>query len=265
MLFVAVLIFGMVSRLMLPLDVLPDVELPMLTVLTVYPGASANEVEQQVTKQLEEILAGVPDLKSMKSKSQENVSIISLEFNWNAKLDEAANDVRDKIEFKKQKLPDDARNPMITKINSSMMPVLMYAIEGDASFMGIDNIIENKISNRLKNIPGVASIITVAKPEREIKISVDPMKLKSYHVSVSQIAQIIKMENLTIPGGSIEIGDYDLAVRIPGEFEKVNELNNIVITAIDGKLIRLKDIASVKDDFKEKTLSVALMTNRLWC
>jgi len=254
MLFVAVLIFGMVSRLMLPLDVLPDVELPMLTVLTVYPGASANEVEQQVTKQLEEILAGVPDLKSMKSKSQENVSIISLEFNWNAKLDEAANDVRDKIEFKKQKLPDDARNPMITKINSSMMPVLMYAIEGDASFMGIDNIIENKISNRLKNIPGVASIITVAKPEREIKISVDPMKLKSYHVSVSQIAQIIKMENLTIPGGSIEIGDYDLAVRIPGEFEKVNELNNIVITAIDGKLIRLKDIASVKDDFKEKDI-----------
>lgn len=254
MLFAAVLIFGFVSRLMLPVDVLPDVELPMLTVLTVYPGASANEVEQQVTQELEEILAGVPNLKSIKSRSKENVSIISLEFNWNAKLDQAANDTRDKIEFKKQKLPDGARTPMITKINSSMMPVLMYAIEAEESFQGIDNIIENKISNRLKNIPGVATIITIATPEREIKINVDPLKLQAYHLSVSQISKIVQMENLTIPGGNVEVGDYDLALRIPGEFEKINEIENVVISVFNGKLIRLKDVAIVKDDFKKKDI-----------
>lgn len=254
MLFLAILLFGMVSRLMLPVDVLPDIELPMLTVLTVYPGASANEVEQQITKELEEILAGVPELKSIKSSSKENVSIISLEFNWNANLDQAANDVRDKIELKKQKLPDDARNPMITKINSSMMPVLMYAIEAEESFQGIDNIIENKISNRLKNLPGVATIIAIATPEREIKIEVDPLKLQAYHLSVNQIATILRLENITIPGGNVEIGNYDLAVSIPGEIEKIDELNNIILTAIDGKLIRLKDVATVTDGYKEKSI-----------
>jgi HAE1 family hydrophobic/amphiphilic exporter-1 len=252
MLFVGILLFGFVSRMMLPVDVLPDIELPMLTVITVYPGASANEVEQQITKELEETLAGVPDLKSIKSSSKENVSIISLEFNWNAKLDQAANDARDKIELKKQKLPDDARTPMITKINSAMMPVLMYAIEAEESFQGIENIIDNKISNRLKNIPGVASIISVATPEREIKIEVDPQMLQAYHLSVNQIATILRMENITIPGGNVEIGGYDLAVRIPGEFEKVDEINNIVITAFAGKLIRLRDVATVTDGYMEK-------------
>lgn len=254
MLFVLILLFGLVSRLMLPVDVLPDIELPMLTVLTVYPGASASEVEQQVSKELEEILAGVNDLKSIKSKSKENVSIISLEFNWDASLDQVANDVRDKIEFKKQKLPDGARNPMITKINSSMMPVLMYAIEADESYYGIDNIIENKISNRLKNTPGVATIVTIATPEREIKINIDPLKLQAYHLSVAQIAEIIKMENLTIPGGNVEIGDYDLAVRIPGEFEKVGEFENIIITSVGGRLVRLKDVAEVTDGFIDKDI-----------
>ena len=252
MFFMAILLFGFVSLTMLPQDVLPDIELPSLTVITVYPGASAEDVEQQVTKVLEDVLSGASDLKNIASQSKENVSFISLEFNWGSDLDEAANDVRDLLELKKGDLPEDAESPAIYKITSSMMPILIYNIEANESFNGLNKIIDDKISNRLKKVEGVGTIITIGQPVREIKVELDPFKLKAYRLSPGRISKIIEMENLTIPGGSIKVGASDLAVRVPGEFETVDEMENVVLTSFEGKIIHLKDVATIRDDFKEK-------------
>ena len=252
LIFIAVLLFGIVSLKMLPTDVLPNIELPTLTVITVYPGASAREVEQQVTKKLEETLSGSENLKKITSKSKENVSFITLQYQWNSDLNEASANARDLIELAKRRLPDAAQDPTILKINSSMLPVIIYGVNAKESYNGISKIIEDKISNPLKKLPGVGSILVLGQPTREIKINVDPDKLKAYHISVSQLATNLKINNINIPGGSIKVGTSEFAIRVPGEFTSVQEIENMALTSFSGKLIRLRDIATVKDGFKEK-------------
>src|SRR6056297_28324 len=134
MAFLAILLFGLVSLYRLPLDIMPEMELPTLTVMTVYPGASAEEVEEQVTKPLEEILAGTENLKEVQSTSRENVSFISLQFNWGSDISEASSSARDLIELVKRDLPNDAESPVIYKVNSSMFPVLVYAITAQENY-----------------------------------------------------------------------------------------------------------------------------------
>ena len=252
LIFIAVLLFGIVSLKMLPTDVLPNIELPTLTVITVYPGASAQEVEQQVTKKLEETLSGSENLKKITSKSKENVSFITLQYQWNSDLNEASANARDLIELAKRKLPNAAQDPTILKINSSMLPVIIYGVNAKESYNGISKIIEDKITNPLKKLPGVGSILVLGQPTREIKINVDPDKLKAYHLSVSQLATNLKLDNINVPGGSIKVGTNEFAIRVPGEFTSVREIENMAMTSFSGKLIRIKDIATVNDGFKEK-------------
>lgn len=252
MLFIAILLFGLVAMMMLKIDILPKIEYPVLTVLTIYPGSSADQVEEQITKILEQELAGISNLKSIKSKSKENVSFIILEFNWGIDLSEAVTETRDKIEIKKRYLPDDAEPPILIKVTSSMLPVLYYSVTANESYAGLEKITEDKISNHLKKVKGVGSLLIVGQPTRQIKIDVDPFKLKAYHLSSTQIAKMLDMENLNLPAGSIKFGKNDLAVRIPGAFESVTEIADLAITSRDGKIIHLKDVATVTDDFKEK-------------
>jgi len=252
MAFIAVLIFGIVAYMKLPTDVLPDIELPALTVITVYPGASSNEVEQQVTKVLEQVLSSTENLKTIKSSSKENVSFISLQFNWGVELNEAANNVRDLLELKKRQLPAEAESPFIFKINSAMLPVLIYGVNAGENYKAIDKIIDDEIATPLKRVEGVGTVIVMAQPKREIKINIDPLKLQSYHLSFSQISTLIKAENLSIPAGNVKIGKSDFSVRIPGEFVNLDEVREMVLTNFNGKIIRLCDVAEVEDGFKEK-------------
>lgn len=136
MLFVAILLFGLVSLTRLPLDVMPEMEFPSLTVITIYPGASATEVEQQVTRPLEAALGGTENLKEISSQSKENVSFISLQFEWGSDINASASNARDLIELVKNRLPNGANNPVIYKINSSMLPVLVYGITARDSYNG---------------------------------------------------------------------------------------------------------------------------------
>ncbi|MCB9000853.1 MAG: efflux RND transporter permease subunit [Bacteroidales bacterium] len=252
MLFVAILLFGIVSLIKLPLDVMPEMELPTLTVITVYPGASADEVEQQVSKKLEKILSGTEHLKEITSQSKENVSFVQLEFDWGADLTSAANNARDLIEMVKNELPDDARNPIIFKVNSSLMPVLVYGITAKESYNGLYKIIDDKIASKLRKVPGVGSVIVIGAPEREIKVDVNPIKLKAYNLSLTQIATILKAQNISIPGGNIKVGSSDFSVRIPGDITSVDEMSNIPIVNFNGRVIKLSDIATVTDEYKEK-------------
>ena len=251
MVFLAILLFGLVSLKMLPLDVMPAMELPSLTVLTVYPGASANEVEDQVSRVMETKLSGVQDLKSIASSSRENVSIISLKFNWGSDISQAANNTRDMMELVKSQMPSGAREPVIFKVNSSMMPVLIYSVSANESFSGLGRIIEDEIASPIRKVEGVGSVIYLGQPEREIKINVNPSQLDAYHLSISQLSTILKAENISIPGGSIKVGISDFSIRIPAEITSSEELAQIPVTNFLGKLVRLSDVATIEDGFAE--------------
>ncbi len=251
MVFVAVLLFGLVSLKMLPLDVMPAMEMPTLTVLTVYPGASANEVEDQVSRVIETQLSGVQDLKSIKSTSRENVSIVSLEFNWGSDITSAGNNTRDMLEMVKSKMPDGAREPVILKVNSSMMPVVIYSITARENRNGLGQIIEDNIATPLKKVDGVGSVIYMGQPEREVKINVNPQQLDAYNISVTQLATILKMENVSIPGGNIKVGINDFPVRIPADIKSTEELGQIPVTNFLGRLVRLSDVATIEDGLLE--------------
>jgi hydrophobe/amphiphile efflux-1 (HAE1) family protein len=252
MAFLAVLVMGAVSYTFLPRDVLPDIELPSLTIITVYPGAAADEVEKQVTKPLERVLAGAQNMKKINSLSKENVSLISLQFNWGENITEAANNVRDLIELVKSELPSDVRQPYIMKINNSMMPVAIYGITAKASYMEIEKIIEDKVSSPLRKVDGVGTVLYIAQPAREIRIEVDPVKLKNYHLSIARISELVKMENINIPGGSIKTGTHDFSVKIPADYKQVTDIGETALLDLNGKIIRLRDVARLADTLKEK-------------
>ncbi|MFP4605583.1 MAG: efflux RND transporter permease subunit [Bacteroidales bacterium] len=252
MAFMAILLFGLVSLYKLPLDIMPEMELPTLTVMTVYPGASAGEIEEQVTKPLEEMLAGTEGLKDISSTSKENVSFIALQFNWGEDIAEASNNARDLIELVKRDLPDDAESPVIYKVNSSMLPILVYGITADENYAGINDIIKDDIANPIKKEEGVGSVIYVGEPEREIKINVDPYKMDAYNLSIEQVSSILKAENINVPGGNIKVGANDYSVRVPAKFNEVNEIESIPLVNFEGRIIKLNDIASIEDSFKDK-------------
>lgn len=252
MAFVAILLFGLVSLQRLPLDIMPEMELPTLTIMTIYPGASAEEVEEQVTKTLEEILTSTEGLKEIHSSSQENVSFIALQFDWGTNVTDAANDARDLLELTKRKLPDDAENPIIYKVNSALFPVLVYGITADENYAGINNIIQDEIVSPLQKIKGVGSVVYIGQPVREISIDVNPQKLSAYGISIAQLAAILKAENINVPGGNIKVGINDFAVKVPGKFNDIDEIRNVALINFQGNIIRVKDVAAVTDGYKEK-------------
>ncbi len=164
MIFIAILLLGVVSLKMLPLDLMPEMEFPSITVITVYPGASANEVEEQVSKPLETVLSAAEYLTEIKSTSKENVSFIQLSYEWGGDVTSAANNARDLIELAKSRLPVAAQQPIIYKINSSMMPVLVYAINADAHYSGIEHIVEEDIATVLRKVDGVGTVLYLGQP-----------------------------------------------------------------------------------------------------
>lgn len=252
MLFVAIIMLGLVSLKMLPLDIMPEMEFPSITIITIYPGASANEVEEQVTKPLETILSAAEHLSEIKSTSKENVSFIQLSYSWGSDVTSAANNARDLIELTKTKLPQAAHQPIIYKINSSMMPVLAYAVNAGVNYNGIENIVEEDIATALRKVDGVGTVVYLGQPEREIKVSVNPQQLSAYGLSAPQISTMLKANNISVPAGNINMGVYDFSVRVPGKFETVEEIGNTVMKAFNGQVIRLKDVAKVEDTFMEK-------------
>lgn len=252
MLFIAIILLGVVSLKMLPLDLMPEMEFPSITVITIYPGASANEVEEQVTKPLETVLSAAEELTEIKSSSKENVSFIQLSYEWGGDVTSAANDARDLIELAKSRLPDAAQQPVIFKINSSMMPVLVYAVNADVHYSGIDHIVDEDIASVLRKIEGVGTVLYLGQPEREIKVNINPQQMKAYGLSTSLISTMLKANNINVPAGSIKVGVYDFSVSVPGKFETVDEIGNTVLKATNGQIVRLKDVATVEDTFKEK-------------
>ncbi|ASB50755.1 efflux RND transporter permease subunit [Alkalitalea saponilacus] len=252
MVFIAIFLFGAVALKILPRDVLPDIEFPTLTVITVYPGASAEVVEEQVTRRMETVLAATENLRTIQSSSKENVSFITMRFNWNVDINEASNSARDMIELVKRRLPRDVYQPVILKVNSAMIPVLSYAIQASDNYYELSDIIEEEIAAPLRKVEGVGTVVAIGAPRREIRVEVDPLKMQAYGLSVNQIATVLKSENITIPGGNINVGTRDFSVSVFGEIEDVSEIEEVVLKSFNQKPVRVRDVAEVKDDFEER-------------
>ncbi|MDE5941766.1 MAG: efflux RND transporter permease subunit [Muribaculaceae bacterium] len=250
--FVAVAILGLFSLSSLPIDLYPDVETNTIMVMTTYQGASAQDIEQNVTRPLENALNAVNDLKHITSKSRENISLITLEFEYGKDIDVLTNDVRDKLDMVKSSLPDNSETPIIFKFSTDMIPIVMLSVQADESMPGLYKILDDGVVNPLARISGVGSVSISGAPKREIHVYVDPNRLEAYGLSVETIAQIIAAENRNIPGGSFDVGSDTYALRVQGEFTSADQMNNIVVGSRNGSNIYLRDVARVDDSLEER-------------
>lgn len=252
LIFVAIIVLGLFSLSRLSIDLMPEIEINQAYVIVTYPGASAEDVENNVTKVMESALSTVSDLKELTSTSKENTAIIGCEFEWGIDIDGAVNDMRDKIELVKQMLPDGCSNPMILKISTDMMPISIFSATAKESTNALYKILDDGVANPLNRISGVGAVSISGAPQREIIVNCDPTKLEAYNLTVEQIGSIVSQENLNTPGGSIDVGSETYSLRIEGELEESALLNDIVVANYGGKNIFLRDIAYVSDTIQEK-------------
>lgn len=254
MIFMAVIVFGLYSLKFLSIDLYPEIDPPFVTVMTSYVGANAQEIETNITKLVEDGLNSVDDLKEVTSSSQDNISMVTLEFDWEADLTEAVNNIRDALDMVKDALPEDAESPLIFRFSTSSMPILFYAISADESFAGLEKAIEEKIINPLNRINGIGSISMMGAPGRRIYVDCDPRKLDAFGMTIEQIGQVIAAENVNMPSGHLKMGMFDYQLRIEGELTDSYQLDNIVVANRDGKVVYLKDVATISDTYREKEL-----------
>lgn len=254
MVFLAIIIFGLYSLTKLPIDFYPEVEFPAISVVTTYPGANASDIETNLTRPLEDGFNTVSNLKKINSVSRDNISVVSLEFEWGTNLDEAANDMRNALEFTKRRLPDGAEQPVIFKFNSSMMPIVFYSVASNESYAGIEKLLEDKMVNRLNRIDGIGQVGLVGVPKRVVYVDIDPRKLEAYNLSIEMIGGIIQAENMNLPSGKMEMGLMDYQLKVEGEFYKSEQLKKIPLGHFMGQTIYLNDIATVRDTVKDMTM-----------
>lgn len=250
--FVAVAILGLFSLKELPIDLYPDIDTNTIMVLTTYQGASAADIEQNVTRPLENTLNSVSNLKHITSKSRENISVITLEFEYGNDIDVLTNDVRDKLDMVSSQLPDDAETPVIFKFSSDMIPIMLLSVQASESMPGLYKILDDAVANPLARVNGVGSVSISGAPKREIHVYVDPIRLEAYKLSIESIASLIGAENKNVPGGSFDIGSETYSLRVQGEFKDASEMNNIVVGSYNGKNIYLRDVAKVDDSLEER-------------
>ena len=252
LIFVAVAIIGLFSLQKLPIDLYPDIDTNTIMVMTSYDGASAQDIEQNLTRPLENTLNSVEHLKHITSNSRENVSIITLEFEYGYDIEALTNDVRDKLDMISSYLPDDAETPIIFKFSSDMIPIALLSVQAGESMPGLYKILDENVCNPMARVDGVGSVSIAGAPKREIHVYLDPIRMEAYHVSVETVAALIGAENRNIPGGTFDIGSDTYSLRVQGEFKDPTEMRNIVVGVADGGVVHLSDIATIDDSLEER-------------
>lgn len=254
LLFVGVLVMGLFSLSHLAVDQYPEIEIPQISVITMYPGANAAEIETNITRVLEDNLNTVSNLKKLTSKSQDNVSMITVEFEYGSDLDEGANEIRDAVSRVQSMLPDGIEYPTIFKFSSSMMPIMMLAVTAEESYPALSKILDDKLVNVLNRVDGVGAVSVIGAPEREVQVNVDPVRLDAYGLSVEQLGQIIAAENVNIPSGTIDIGNNTFNIKADGEFKLSDELRKVVVSNAGGRTVMLTDVAEIRDTLEKATM-----------
>ncbi len=253
LIFVAVAIFGLFSLINIPIDLIPEIETNTIMVMTTYQGANASDIENNVTKPLENVLNSVSDLKHITSTSKENVSVVVLEFEYGIDIDVATNDVRDKLDMVTSMLPDNVDNPIIFKFGADAIPILLLSVTAEESTPGLYKILDDVVANPLARIGGVGTVSVAGAPQREITIYCDPHKLEAYNIPVETIAGVIGAENRNTPAGQIDVGSNTYSLRVQKEFASADEMKYLVVGVNNGRPVYLKDVATIQDGLEERS------------
>ncbi len=255
LIFAAVVVLGVFSMTKLPIDQLPEIDPPYISVMTTYPGANGSEIETNVTKQIENILNSTDGLKEITSTSKDNISVVMLEFQWGMNLDDVVGDIRSYLDMIYDNLPDGCSRPIVFKFNSSSMPIMQYAITAKESYPGLERILEDNVVNVLNRIDGIGNLSLSGAPERYVYVDLDQNKVDAYNLSVEAIGQAIMTNNLNLASGTVKMGKESYQLRVEGEFIESSEINDIVVTTTpDGKQVFIRDLATVKDTIKDFSL-----------
>ncbi len=262
MVFLAILVLGLFSLYRLPLDLMPEIEPPAISVITPWPGASTEDVETKVTRTVENALSIVNNLDKIRSQTREGLSVVTCEFVWGTDLNEAANDIRDRLEFAKRELPEDIETPILFKFNTANFPILVLSVSGRESWERMDTLINDELADPLKRLPGVGGVTVIGGPIRQIRIMLDRERLAAVNLLLSDVLQALAAENLTLPAGSMKIGTQEYTIRVPGEYERADQIAEIPLKRVDDRIVRLRDVAQIVDGFEEETRIVETMRQR---
>lgn len=258
MMFLGVILVGAFCMIQMPIDLFPEMDIPVITVITPYDGAGPEEVEEKVTQPLEEKLATVDGLKHILSTSREGMSVIRLMFDWETNIDSRANDVRDAIDQAKNFVAEEADDSRVYKLDVSQFPIMVYGVRAGQSYGNLQDILKDYIADPLESVPGVGSVQVITPLRRQVNVDLDRERLASYGLTPDDVVRVIAQENRQASAGSIKQGDIDYLPRVPGEFRSVEPMNDIVVRASQGVIVRLRDVGRVSDAFKEVTLSVRI-------
>ncbi|NCO53032.1 MAG: efflux RND transporter permease subunit [Deltaproteobacteria bacterium] len=247
-----IVILGVYSYISLPRESTPDITIPVVLVVTPYEGVTPEDIENLITHPLERKLKGLKDVEKMSSVSAEGSSMITIEFVPDVDIDNALQRVRDKVDQARRDLPNDLENdPSILEINLSEFPILMVAVSGRSEETLLKHVAE-ELSDRIEQLGGVLDVVITGGRERQIRVEFDPERLFAYGIALSEVIQAIQRENVNIPGGSIDIGQGKYMLRVPGEFADPAEIDNLVLTERQGRLIYFKDVAHIVDGFEDR-------------
>ena len=254
LIFIAVIVFGLFSVTKLGVDYYPEIEIPYVSVITMYPGGNAEDIETNITRVLEDQLNSVDNLDKITSQSKDNVSIVTLEFEYGCDLTEAANDVRDVVSRTQSLLPDNVEYPTVMKISSSMMPIMMLSVTAEESYAALAKTLDDKMVNELNRINGIGSVAVIGAQEREVQVNVDPNKLEAYGLTIEQLGQIIAAENVNVPAGTLDLGNQVFNLKADLEFDDSRELRDIVVSNQGGRTVMLTDVATIIDTLEKATM-----------
>jgi len=258
MLILILVLFGAVSFTNLGLDMMPDLEFPTLTVMTAYPGAAAEDVEQLVTRPIESAVAGVKGIEKLTSTSAEGLSQITVEFSWGADLDNAGQDIREALSRIKNALPANIVDPLVFKMDLSQRPVLLYGVSGMNSTMELQKYFEDAIVPRVERLEGVASMSVVGGPTREINVFLNKTRMDQYGIGPEAVTAAIAAANTNVSSGHINAGNREYLVRTRGEYQDISTIANTIIKTVNGAPIRVSDVARVEDTQKEQRNNVRI-------
>jgi hydrophobic/amphiphilic exporter-1 (mainly G- bacteria), HAE1 family len=252
--FAALAVIGLYSFSLLKYELLPKITPPFVTITTVYPGASPNEVQNTVSKVIEDAVSGIDKVSAVNTTSSEGASFVSIEFDQSADVNVALQDVQRKVNEVAATLPEGAKTPTVTKFALDELPVLRMGVTSSLPSRQFYQLLKDRIQPRLSELAGVAQVTLLGGEEREIRINIDQEKLRSYGLSVLQVVQAIKTSNLDFPAGTVDEGTNQYVVRLSGKFSSLDEIRNLVVSQTrDGGTITVGDVAEVEDGMKERT------------
>jgi HAE1 family hydrophobic/amphiphilic exporter-1 len=251
-----IILIGGLSLMRLPVDLMPDISLPSITVRVGYPGVGPLEMEELVTRPLEQALSAVAGLERIESTSSEGSSRVTLNFAWGTDLNEAADDVRNRLDRVRARFPEEAEAPIMFKFDANTFPIMGVGVEGDYDRVRLREIAEHDLSQRLERVPGVASVTVDGGLRRQIHVLLSKEKIRALNLPVDRVVNLLRTENQNIPLGEIDEGDRTYLVRSQGQFENLNEIRDLVVLTQNNVPVYMKDIADVRDsteDFRSFT------------